>query len=163
MKKLIILLTLVFSLTASAQEMWSYAMQLAIAPDLASESGSGAGWYVSLVNNADQSELASTSVAAWNANSLYVLGWNTPAIEEGLDVFYRIYNDTVLPSGSYSQIDSQTVTLQDLSAGYLPGANNVTLDFTGQTWQAVPEPASVGLISLGGLLAILYSRKQRSI
>jgi len=160
MKKIALLFVCVLmALSASAVDMWSYAIQFTTAPELSSESGSGANWYVALLNAADNSELDSTSVFS-NSGVLNILPYDTVALTEGLEVFYRIYNSSSVPSAPYWQIDSATATLQDLSSGFLPGANNVTLSFSGQTWQAVPEPATFLLFGIGGVGAWLVRRNK---
>jgi hypothetical protein len=151
---------LIIALSSSAADIWGYAMQITIAPELPTNIGAGTGWYASLLNAADNSELASTSVVTNSGGNLFILGWTTPDIDEGLDVFYRIYNSTIAPSAPYWQIDSQTTKLQDLSAGFLPGANNVTLSFAGSTWQAVPEPTTHFLFIIGGIGAWIVRHKQ---
>jgi hypothetical protein len=157
-KVLVIMCLLMIGFTASAVDMWSYAIQLTTTPELASAPGAGTGWYVSLLNASDNSQLASTTVTINNAGLLYVTLFNTPAIDEGLSVYYRIFNNTVA-SGSW-KIDSQSATLQDLSGGFLPGANNVTLSFSGQSWQVVPEPATALLFGIGGMGAWMVRRSK---
>ncbi|MBI9020317.1 MAG: PEP-CTERM sorting domain-containing protein [Verrucomicrobia bacterium] len=159
MKKLtVVCVALTIALSASAQDMWSYAIQFTTAPELASESGAGAGWYVALMSGS--SELDATSVFNNSSGTFNILPYNTVAIAEGLDVFYRIYNSASVPSGSYWQIDSSPATLQDLSPGFLPGANNVTLSFSSSSWQAVPEPATALLFGIGGMGAFVLRRNK---
>ncbi len=162
MKKITLVCALLLvAFSVSAQDMWSYAIQFTTAPELASESGSGAGWYIALLNAADDSELDSTSVFSNGSGTFNILPYSTVAITEGLDVFYRIYNNASVPSVPYWQIDSAIATLQDLEGGFLPGANNVTLSFSGSEWVAVPEPATALLFGIGGMSAFIIRRNKK--
>ncbi len=169
MKKVILVIAfLMLTFTASAQESWDYWFHGAtrtapyVAAELSSESGAGAGWYVALMSG--ETELGSKSVLANNAGNLYVaVGAFGVDVLEGTDVFIRIYNDTVVPSGSYWQIDSASMTLHDATAPLGTTALDVQVDFSSSSWQAVPEPATAMLLALGGGLAWLVRMKQRMI
>ncbi|MCC7300635.1 MAG: PEP-CTERM sorting domain-containing protein [Verrucomicrobia bacterium] len=162
MKKVALLIAvMMMGITASATvDMWQYAIQLSTAPQLGSQPGAGAGWYVGLFNNAGDVLLGSTTVAANNAGTLYVLGWTTPLINEGTTAYMSIFNNTTAGAASY-KIKSATVVLQDLTAPWSPPAANVNVSFSGQSWQAVPEPATFLLFGIGGIGAWLVRRNKR--
>jgi hypothetical protein len=43
-----------------------------------------------------------------------------------------------------------------------PNANDITFDFTGQNWQAIPEPTTILLFGIGGMATWLLRRRQQA-
>ena len=82
---------------------------------------------------------------------------------------YSVLFDNAVPANSMSYLLLDTVALDvgahDPQAAYTPGnpiPTSGTVQFNGQAWQpmAVPEPATMGLLGLGGL-ALVLRRKMR--
>ncbi len=168
MKKEVLLIVslLVASIASAASYDWWYyglggtSATPITAPELASEPGSGVNWYVALFSGT--TEIGSKSVLANAGGTLYVAaGTFGTAIAEGEDIFFRIYNDTSVPSGSYWQIDSQLVTLPTFSSPPSSSDLEIGVTFSGQTWQAVPEPATALLFGIGGLGAFIVRRNKQ--
>jgi len=59
-------------------------------------------------------------------------------------------------------ITSLVYALPDAPDSPDPDAVKVTFDFTGQTWQAIPEPTTVLLFGIGGMGAWLLRRRQQA-
>ncbi len=171
MKKAILIMALLLtSFTASAQDMWNYAISnlnssatfsLPVngAPDMSAYAGQGAGWTINLLTLGTETLLGSTTVFANSGGTLLILGWLTPLIDEGTDSFYRILSDDGLAS-----IDSSFVNLP-LATGPLPpgepGVDNTAFNFSSSTWQVVPEPATALLFGIGGLGAFIVRRNKQ--
>ena len=132
--------------------------------------GDGAGWWVEIWNATDGSPTAgnTTTSAGWFSPYGYdILGLQFTATESD-SVLLRLYNGPTLAGLPYDgesgwYIDSSAEILPDLDDGTAPdpGDLNITFDFTGQTWQAVPEPATALLFGIGGLGAWMIRRNKR--
>jgi hypothetical protein len=59
-------------------------------------------------------------------------------------------------------LSSVVLALPDAPEVAGPTDINVNFDFTGQTWQAIPEPATVLLFGIGGMGAWLLRRRQQA-
>lgn len=91
----------------------------------------------------------------WYDGSGYYVGGFQFTAEDVQDVVMRIFSDN-----GYA-LDSQVLSLPDLPGNPGPGETNVQFDFTGSTWVAVPEPATIGLMGIAGLGLFLARRKAR--
>ena len=164
-RKLLMGLLLLSGLVASA-DMYSYNITgINVFDELSVSPGAGTGWYVALMDN-NNVELASTIVEINNAGSLYILAWDTPDLEELTEVHYRVYNtDAAGGAGATYKIDSSSYVLQDVTDPVgptdlqIPQGPGENLDFTGQTWVAIPEPATFGMMAVAGFGLFLARKK----
>lgn len=76
---------------------------------------------------------------------------------------YPVLFDNAVPANSTSYLVLDTaarnVGAYDPQVSYTPGrtipATENTVQFSGQTWQPIPEPATMGLLGLGALAMVL--------
>jgi len=158
-KTTLIIIAMLFSLTVFAQdgELWNYSMQFTTAPVLPADPTGGTGWYVGLLNSTSDLELDVKPGGALNTGTFLVVPWVTAnALVEGQSVYYHIIN-----AANTWEIYSQAAILPDIDGTVGPGDNNVTLSFSGQSWQAVPEPATALLFGIGGLGAFIVRRNKK--
>ncbi len=172
MKKAIaiaLLLSVVCSSHAAVDErLWSSLLNTTVTDTLGIEgAGVGAGWYTQVINLTDSSQTAGKNDVSlgWVSPSYWLNLFQFSATEED-DVVLRLYNNANAGMATFF-IDSQTLSLLDLNPTddptYIPGLNdlNVDFNFSGQSWQAVPEPATALLFGIGGLGAFIVRRNKK--
>lgn len=156
-----------------------------LGPDIAYEdaSGWGAGWYAEVFNITDNGGLGFSAPS--DVTSLYstemFLAAGGPGISPILGE-YGGYMQDIGTFGAATDLDNVQMVLynnadKNLATWYItslalalpdapdtpdPDAVKVTFDFTGQTWQAIPEPATVLLFGIGGMGAWLLRRRQQA-
>jgi hypothetical protein len=169
MKKIMMLvMALVISVSSSnadtIERLWN--SLLTPAPGMGGEvNGTGAGWWVTVWNMTD-------GVASGGGNTVSTFGWITGygyaindftfgSATESDSVALRLYNNAN-PLSATMYIDSITTILPDLDDLVPPGPTdlNVTFNFSGQSWQAVPEPATALLFGIGGMGAWMVRRSK---
>jgi len=125
--------------------------------------GDGAGWWVEIWNATDMAPTAGGTVASlgWITGFGYVENEFQFTATEADSVALRLWNNASVGSAGF-YIDSVTQVLSDLDDVEVPGPNDldVTFDFTGQSWQAVPEPATALLFGIGGMGAFILRRNK---
>ena len=74
----------------------------------------------------------------------------------------RLYNAPTIGAATF-YVDSGYISLPDLDDVNPPSTTDlaVNFDFTGQSWQAVPEPATALLFGIGGLGAFIVRRNKK--
>jgi len=167
MKKLaliVALLTMVGIAQAAIIEEWSFTLDpwnvTVQAPEDATAPATG--WWAEVYNITDDVSSGGNvgSVAGAFFPGPGYLGDPFSFTATELDsVAVRLYNASSVGAATY-YIDSLAILLPDASDGVPPIAP-VASDFTAQTWQAVPEPATIGLLLAGGLITML-ARRQRA-
>ena len=174
MKKVLLATTALMMVVAAQAALidrdWS-ALGLYVTPsfEIPEVSYDGVGWDIAI----GAAGSAPLDVLVGNAQVVDSYGWydgfgySVPGfnfvVQEGQDVVMRLFND--VPAGSQTHyLDSQAFSLPDLDDANPPsGAQlEVAFDFTGSTWQAIPEPATIGLMGIAGLGMFLARRKVRS-
>ena len=132
--------------------------------------GEGTGWQVDVALAGSLATAPSLAEAAgavgqfgWYDGYGYdVPGFNFDAVENDA-VVMRLFNAGA-KAGATHYLDSVAIVLPDFDDGVPPaaGALNVTFDFAGAQWQAIPEPTTIGLMGIAGLGMYLARRKKRS-
>jgi hypothetical protein len=118
-------------------------------------------WTVNLLYAGDDSVVGSTTVLGYDG-TYYINTINPTAdITEGSTVYLAVYDNAVVANANYV-IYSAQLDLQDLDGNWAPAANDVTVDFSSSSWQAVPEPATIGLFGLGALSAWFIRRNKKA-
>lgn len=188
MKKIVLMLSMAavcFSASAALEDrMWVSLTTVAPLMGVPAEDGSGygAGWYVEAFNVTQNGGLAFTM---GDVNSIYstimlgdpsgvspVLGeYGTGGyildnaifgIAKDLDQVQLVMYDNADKSLASMYLSSVVLALPDAPEVAGPTDINVNFDFTGQTWQAIPEPATVLLFGIGGMGAWLLRRRQQA-
>lgn len=103
-----------------------------------------------------------TTAAGYNG---YLINTFDFTATETDDVILRLYNGATTDGTTYNGesgwfIESAAVTLADLEAPIGGTDLDVAFDFSGATWQAVPEPATFLLFGIGGFGAWLLRRNK---
>jgi hypothetical protein len=175
MKKLVLMVamfTVCFSVMAQEDRMWMSMFTTAQGTGLPGAGGEvdgdGFGWWMEVYDVTADIALAGENTPG-NTDRMY--GWAAGfgylmdqfvfgTVIEGHTVQLRLYNNADWTLATY-RIDSATVNLPDLTDPIPLESNEFTFDMSGSTWQAVPEPATFGLMALGGGIAWLVRLKQR--
>ena len=97
----------------------------------------------------------SVNLGWYVGNGYYVGGFQFDAVEQE-SVVMRIFDGTV------NYLDSQPIVLADIEGTPGPNDFDVTFDFTGSEWVAIPEPATIGLMGIAGIGMFLARRKVRA-
>ena len=113
------------------------------------------GW-INLTTDVETIAPAGGGAGWFGALGGYVVGGFAVTDQETQSIAVRYYNE----AKSYF-IDSQPIVLPDLTDPIAPGADELGVDFSGQNWVAVPEPATIGLMGIAGLGLYLSRRKRR--
>lgn len=165
MKKVVFFIAILATVFfASAQEeSWDFSMQFAEAPAWSgSTPPEELSWYATLIDKSTGIQLdVGTSSIRLVDNSLYIFGW-TANLKEETEVFYRVYNNANFANATHFLNSNQSITLPNISSLSSPEASQISLGFSGsETWQAVPEPATIGLFGLGALGAWFVRRNKK--
>ena len=123
--------------------------------------GDGASWAYEVWNITDnvsfQGDTDPITYGWRDGLGYYLAGFKFDAFEEK-EVALRFYNDVNKTAATY-YLQSATFSLPDVEGPPLPDAFDVSFSYAGQTWQAVPEPATFSLIGLVGLGMIVARRR----
>jgi len=149
------LVTLGGSFGGAGSEMPSYQTAVLSVP---TTSYDGAGWQVDLINLSTASTTASvTANNGWFDGYGYWISGTSFNTLEANSMVLRLWNST-----KTYKLDSQVLVLPDLVDPIAIGSTDVTFNFTSSTWQPViPEPATVGMLGLGALVAMALRRGKR--
>lgn len=169
MKKVLVAMTALMLVAAVQADLvnrtWNSLSQYANVP-LGTPSGSGVdgfGWQTDVA-------LAGTPLGAAtlvpNAGTAANYGWydGGPGYYTGQFSFDAVEGETVVMrifDGTINYLDSQPHVLADIEG--IPGVNDfdLTFDFTGSTWEAIPEPATIGLMGIAGIGMFMARKKIR--
>jgi hypothetical protein len=171
MKKLALIFMVLFVVysvqAATIDRNWTSKFTAALTFTGSEDPLDGAGWWVEVFNQTDDAATSgnTTATLGWADGFGYVVNTFTfgPATEAD-SVLLRLYNNAN-PFAATHYIDSATQILADLDdlLPPSPGATDVTFNFSSSSWQAVPEPATAMLFSVGGMGAwMLRRRKQQA-
>ena len=124
--------------------------------------GDGASWAYEIWNISDgvlfKGSVDPITYGWRDGLGYYLAAFEFDAVEEK-EVALRFYNNINEADATYF-IQSQSMTLADIETATPPiDAFDVTFNFAGQQWQAVPEPATFSLIGLVGLGMIVARRR----
>lgn len=169
MKKIILTLALLAGTIVSADTLertWSFFDIYEVAPAWTGSEvdGDGAGWFTEIYNQTDGSGVAGNTTASLGWLTVlggYTINPYTFLATEADSVALRLYNAATIGAATF-YIDSGYVSLSDLDDVNPPSSGDlaVNFDFTGQSWQAVPEPATALLFGIGGLGAFIVRRNK---
>ena len=175
MKKMMIIIAalMIAGTVSAAPDMWGYAFTgtsrsanftLPVATgDLTPYTTQTTGWAVNLMSGTSSLDLTSilldTKSPIVNAGTFFVTAWSTVGIVEDQSVYYQIVS-----ADGFATLDSTPYILQDVDAPVgavdLDIDQTAQLDFSGSSWQVVPEPATIGLFGLGALSAWILRRNK---
>lgn len=98
----------------------------------------------------------------WYDGSGYILNTSVFGPAKDLDTVQLVFYNNADKNAATWYITSLASALPD--APEVAGADDVkvTFDFTGKTWQAIPEPATALLFGIGGFGAWLLRRRQQA-
>jgi hypothetical protein len=133
--------------------------------------GDGAGWWVEVSNVTDHvTVIASVDYLPFGYSSFdggYMLGdavyLQIPVLTTEGDSFQISLWNNANKGLATMVVMSQVYTTSDIVDG-IPGIGDldVTVSWSGSVWQAVPEPATMGLFGLGAIGTFLIRRKKRT-
>jgi hypothetical protein len=178
-RNIIITVLLLAGLLAHAgtiDRMWSSLFTLAPTLTSGEVDGTGIGWWVEVYNFTDDAIATGNTTASlgWSTGFGYVIAGPAPdfnfafSATETDQVYMRLYNGPTVSGTPYNgesgwYIQSATLTLVDIVDDInppSPGQTDVTFNFSGQSWQAVPEPATALLFGIGGMGAWMVRRNK---
>ncbi len=125
--------------------------------------GEGSDWQFSIWDTGTDTLVQDVTLSynfGWYDGYGYGAGESFFDAAEGSSVALRLWNDSNSSVATY-YLDTQAFVLPTLSATPGPTDADVAFDFTGSTWVAVPEPATIGLFGLGALSAWILRRSKK--
>jgi hypothetical protein len=147
-------------------EAWNYTINsITTTPDIGGGNDPAIGavtWAAELLRVSDDTVLETTSILGYQGPGVgyFVQGLVTDPIVEGTTVYMTLYNNIDANSATYF-MESAPYDLQDLDNPWSSPADQVNIDFSGSSWVAVPEPATIGLMGIAGIGMFLARRKAR--
>jgi hypothetical protein len=118
--------------------------------------GDGAGWYAQVIGGNTTGGNTSATFG-WSTGFGYYINSFAFNADEGASVSMVLWDSATSGIGHYLQ--SAAVPLP---TGLLAPPSEVSFNFSGSTWQAVPEPATALLFAIGGFGAWLIRRNKLS-
>lgn len=174
MKKLMVAMVAVLTVASVAKAdllPWDWATETGtkvptVAPTGSPVFGNGTGWFVEVISLTDDPVLDSradaTTAAGWLPFTVppaySINSFNFTATDED-SIAMRLYDASSIGGASWF-IDSIATVLPD-NPDQAPPTTPIAFDFTGQSWQAIPEPATIGLMGIAGLGMFLARKKTR--
>mgnify|MGYP003573283988 CR=1 FL=1 len=124
--------------------------------------GDGFGWAVSF-DSSTLGEVDETTALTlgWITGFGYTVNAGSFTVNE-LDTVSAVLYDAPSSGSALNFIVSAPVVVPDLTDPIAPGSNEVTFDFSGSSWEAIPEPATIGLMGIAGLGMFLARKKVRA-
>jgi len=172
MKKLVLMMVLFIACLSvkAADVVWSSQFTVAQNTGLlgagGEADGDGAGWYAAAFYTADNSFISGDNTASIGWITGFGYGLDTTFVgptTQGSSIYFTLFNNANMVSATYT-ISSANLTLPTgITTPPAPNSTDITFDFTGKTWQAVPEPATFLLFGIGGMGAWLIRRNKLQV
>ena len=155
MKKLMIVMLAVATAVAVQADLRTYNSLFtgvdSVAPGGTGAVGEGFGWAVSVTSDTlGVVQETGADNFGWNTGFGYTINTFSFTVEELDSVTLTMY-DAPTSGGAGNFIVSAPIVVADLTDPIAPGSNEYTFDFSGSTWEAIPEPATIGLMGIAGL------------
>lgn len=117
--------------------------------------GDGTGWFVEVIGGNTTGGNTSSTPYGWITDFGYYIDSFSFNADEAASVSMKLWNSATSGTGYF--LESPSVVLP--TGLVAPPMNQISFDFTGQTWQAVPEPATFMMFAMGGIGAWLLRRR----